>query len=143
MPLSADLSERVAGPTSVSAPEGYVLVVEDEESLAELLGHLLSRLGVRVLAAGDGKTALSLFEQHGGAIVLAFVDCNLPDIQGAKLCEKMRLLSPGLPLLLTSGRNQDALEEALKAGGPCEFLPKPYLPTEVLRRVTALLAAIG
>jgi two-component system cell cycle sensor histidine kinase/response regulator CckA len=142
MPLSADLSERVASPALSHCRDGYVLVVEDEESLAELLGHLLRRLGVQVLTAGDGKNALSLFEQHREVIVLAFVDCNLPDIPGAKLCEKMRLLSPDLPLLLTSGRNQDALEEALKAGGPCEFLAKPYLPNEVLRRVTALLAAI-
>jgi DNA-binding response OmpR family regulator len=118
-----------------------ILLVEDEEPLADLLSNLLERLNVRILVAADGVAALSLFHEHRDSISLAFVDCNLPDIPGPKLCEKMREHSPRLALLLTSGRNQDALEKTFAGAGPCSFLPKPYLPAEVLRRVSALLAA--
>jgi DNA-binding response OmpR family regulator len=130
------------GPAKVSTlkSDATILLVEDEEPLAELLSNLLARLNVRTLVAPDGVTALSLFAEHRQSIVLAFIDCNLPDIPGPKLGEKMRELSPKLALLFTSGRNQIELDQVFAAGGPCGFLPKPYLPAEVLRRVSALLA---
>jgi len=118
---------------------GSVLLVEDEDSLAELLFHVLGRMKVPVLRAADGAQALQLFVDHRDAIGLAFVDCHLPDVCGADLCATLRALAPGLPLLITSGRDQRALESSLASGGPTGFLPKPYMPTDVIRRVNALL----
>jgi DNA-binding response OmpR family regulator len=120
--------------------EGAVLLVEDEDSLAELLTHLLARLKIRVLHAADGAQAVRLFAEHRATISLAFVDCTLPDMAGGDLCQGFRAEMPGLPLLLTSGRDQRALEAALAPGGPCQFLPKPYMPADVMHRVKALLA---
>jgi two-component system, cell cycle sensor histidine kinase and response regulator CckA len=141
MPTSvvADSPAQYLSVPVASLGDALILLVEDEGPLAELLANLLGRIHARVLIANDGVNALARFEEHRGLVSLAFVDCNLPDIAGPELCEKMREMSPGLPLLLTSGRNQDALENRFLAGGPCGFLPKPYLPAEVLRRVTALL----
>ena len=85
---------------------GAVLLVEDDESLSDLLKHLLSRMKVRVL--------------H-------------------ELCQQLRALAPGLPLLLTSGRDQRALQAVFAAGGPCSFLAKPYMPAEVMGRVKMML----
>ncbi len=125
----------------VSTPrEVVVLLVEDEDPLALLLTTLLSRIKVRVLRAGDGAEALKLFNEQRASISLAFVDCQLPDMGGAELCRELRATSPGLPVLLTSGRDQRALEIQLAAGGPCQFLPKPYMPNDVMRRVNALLS---
>jgi two-component system cell cycle sensor histidine kinase/response regulator CckA len=131
------------GPLKLSRPRSgaTILLVEDEKPLAELVSNLLARLNLLILVAPDGISALNLFNEHSDSITLAFVDCNLPDIPGPKLCEKMRERVPRLPLLLTSGRNQDTLENMFTEGGPCSFLPKPYLPAEVLRRVSALLAS--
>lgn len=139
--LSSVASTAAAVPPAGISPAGppAVLLVEDEGPLAELLANLLSRLNVSVLIAADGERALELFQRHHAEVRLAFVDCNLPDMPGPALCEKFREASPRLPLLLTSGRNQDAVEKRFSAAAPCEFLPKPYLPNEVLRRVSALL----
>ncbi len=120
--------------------QGVVLLVEDEDPLAELLTTLLTRMKVRVLRAADGAQAVKLFIEHRATISLAFVDCHLPDTGGAELCRDFRDRAPGLPLLLTSGRDQRALEIQLAAGGPCQFLPKPYMPGDVMRRVSAMLA---
>ncbi|HYP17009.1 MAG TPA: response regulator [Opitutus sp.] len=133
--------EPANAPAVAPAREGVVLLVEDEDSLAELLTHLLRRIQVRVLRAADGAAARRLFAEHREAISLAFVDCHLPDMAGADLCQELRAAAPGLPLLLTSGRDQRALETQLAAGGPCQFLPKPYMPAEVMRRVNSLLPA--
>lgn len=116
------------------------MLVEDEDSLAELLFHVLGRMKLQVLRASDGAQALQLFVDHRETIALAFVDCHLPDVCGGDLCATLRALAPGLPLLITSGRDQRALESSLASGGPTGFLPKPYMPADVIRRVNGLLA---
>jgi Response regulators consisting of a CheY-like receiver domain and a winged-helix DNA-binding domain len=129
-------------PAAAEAPAmrtGVVLLVEDEDPLAELLATLLARIKVRVIRAADGAQAVRLFNEHRATIVLALVDCHLPDTGGAELCRTLRETAPGLPLLLTSGRDQRALEAKLAADGPCQFLPKPYMPGDVVRRITSLL----
>jgi two-component system cell cycle sensor histidine kinase/response regulator CckA len=129
-------------PAAAASPplrDGAVLLVEDEDSLAELLTHLLARLKIRVLRAADGAQAVRLFRENQAAISMAFVDCTLPDMAGGDLCHEFRAAAPGLPLLLTSGRDHRALERALASGGPCQFLPKPYMPAEVMSRVKSLL----
>jgi DNA-binding response OmpR family regulator len=120
-----------------------VLLVEDEESLAELLTHLLTRLQLRVVRASDGAAALQAFREHQPSIALAFVDCRLPDMDGADVCRELRGIHPRLPLLLTSGRDQRALAASFGATAPAAFLAKPYMPADVMRHVTALLSATG
>lgn len=135
--------EPAAEPAEPPAPERLVLLVEDEDSLADLLTCLLKRIQVRVIRAADGAQGRELFEQNRAGITLAFVDCQLPDMAGGDLCREFRAAVPRLPLLLTSGRDQRALELQLGADGPCQFLPKPYMPMDVMRRVTSLLEASG
>lgn len=144
VPLAAQLPslapDAKAGP---SAGARAVLLVEDEESLGELLTHLLARLDLQVVRATDGLTGLQLFVQHQATVVLAFVDCRLPDMDGAEVCQRLREMQPRLPLLLTSGRDQRALVATFSGGGPVAFLAKPYMPADVARHVTALLSAAG
>lgn len=123
-----------------SKRQDVVLLVEDEDSLAELLTHLLKRLGVHVLRAANGATGLQLFDSNRERIALAFVDCLLPDMTGHQLCGELRKRVPQLPLLLTSGRDQRVTVAAFVATGPTGFLPKPYMPADVLGRVSKLLA---
>lgn len=121
-------------------PAGHsVLLVEDEDSLGDLLMHLLGRINVRVIHATDGATGLQLFAEHKASISLAFVDCRLPDMDGGELCRRLREMQPRLPLLLTSGRDQRGLVGLFSPGGPAAFLPKPYMPADVMRHVNALL----
>lgn len=131
--------EPAAAPAAAGNREALVLLVEDEDSLAELLTCLFKRIKVRVMRAADGAQARQLFAERQADITLAFVDCHLPDAEGADLCTEMRALVPQLPLLLTSGRDQRALALTFAAGGPCDFLAKPYMPAEVMSRVTSLL----
>jgi two-component system response regulator RegX3 len=123
--------------------EGLVLLVEDEDSLADLIAALLGRMRIRVIRASDGAQAVQLFQQHRAEIALALVDCQLPDCGGAEVCNDLRAASPGLPLLLTSGRDQRVLEAHFAVSGPCQFLPKPFMPGDVTRRVSSLLAGPG
>jgi DNA-binding response OmpR family regulator len=108
--------------------------------VALLIGRVLERLNWRVLRAGDGAECECLAAQHGSAIALALVDCGLPDTEVAVLCKHLRAALPGLPLLLTSGREYSGLAGSLAGDGPAAFLAKPFLPGDVMRHVQALMA---
>jgi DNA-binding response OmpR family regulator len=133
--------EQAPAAGGISGVKGAVLLVEDDESLADLLKHLLARMKVTVLHAPTAALALQLFATQKASVALAFVDCHLPDSEGGELCQRLRTLSPNLPLLLTSGRDQRALESVFAAGGPCSFLAKPYMPADVMGRVKSMLLA--
>lgn len=125
--------------SSASESTGAVLLVEDDESLSDLLKHLLKRMKVRVLHAATGAAAVAMFAEHRASVALAFVDCHLPDCDGGELCQQLRAIAPGLPLLLSSGRDQRALQTVFASGGPCSFLAKPYMPAEVMAQVKSML----
>ena len=142
------MSEVIAAPALPGAPEFFpggssvacdtVLLVEDDAPVAALLRHILARINRRVLHARDGAECLRLFERNSASVGLVFMDCTLPDAHGGSLCQKLRAAVPGLPVLLTSGRDQPGLLKLLAADGPTAFLSKPYLPGEVLGRVNSL-----
>lgn len=144
--LATEVSAATLDPSSlvelpaVAAPGGEILVVEDEPTIAQLLQHCLQRAGHRIRLAADGASALAAFAAGRDRIGLVLIDCHLPDLGGGDLARQLRELVPGLPLLMTSGRDQRTLVNALAAGGPTGFLPKPFFPAEILTRVRGLLA---
>ena len=135
---------RLAAPTTggLAAPalRDAILLVEDDDMVAMLLTQVLARFHWRVVRAGDGAEGERLVAEHGPSIALALVDCGLPDVEGTTLCERLRAALPGLPLLLTSGREYSDFADTLAAEGPAGFLAKPFLPGDVLRHVQTLLA---
>ena len=132
-------SPNVSPPFAAMAETGSVLVVEDEDYVADLMLLILSRGGVPCVRARDGAEALQLAAGNGGGISLAMVDLCLPDIVGDELCRQLRVLHPGLPVLLTSGRDLARFQGELARGGPTTLLSKPYRPAELLRQVRAML----
>src|SRR5437867_4131900 len=92
----------VSGAHTASGVRDLILLVEDDEMIATLVKQVIERIQWRVLLAGDGAECDRLMAQHGASIALALVDCGLPDIEGAELCERLRSSQPGLPVLLTS-----------------------------------------
>jgi two-component system catabolic regulation response regulator CreB len=126
------------------APEkqarGGVLLVEDEPSIGILLEQLFQRAARPIWIAASGGAGLELFAAHQARIAIAIIDCHLPDLPGADLARRLRARAPGLPLLLTSGRDQRLLAASLTPSGRTVFLPKPYRPGEIVAQVDQLLA---
>lgn len=118
-----------------------VLLVEDDDIVARLIVHILARVRRRVVRARDGAECLRLFAAHAPEIGLAILDCRLPDTEGARLCEELRRRAPGLPVLLTSGRDHAREAEAAEMGGATAFLAKPFRPVDVEGKVAALFDA--
>lgn len=129
-------------PEATSAPD-VVLIVEDDVTLAGLFTALVQRCGLRVQHAADAQEARTWFAAHGDEVALLLLDCNLPDSSDGGLGRELRALSPGLPILLTSGQPQERLHGQLAGSGPAAFLPKPFFVADVTRHLRVLLPSLA
>lgn len=119
---------------------GTLLLVEDQDFIAGYLTEVFARAGLSVLRAGDGAGALRIMAEHRSEVRLAMIDHGLPDMDGGTLCPLLRALVPGLPVMLTSGREIEGCREKLAAGGPTWFVGKPYRTAQLVSQVRALMA---
>jgi two-component system, cell cycle sensor histidine kinase and response regulator CckA len=116
-----------------------VLLAEDEEVVRRLAKEILSGNGYKVLEAGNGREALLLSEAHRGEIHLLLTDVMMPKMGGRELTDRIRPLRPDLRILYMSGYTDDAIlrHGVLEDGIP--FLPKPFTPEELARKVREVL----
>jgi signal transduction histidine kinase len=116
-----------------------VLLVEDEERVRELATEVLERCGYQVLPESDASGALARAERHGGPIELLLTDVVLPDMSGHELASRLRSFRPDSRVLYTSGYTDEVMLLHGLAAPDELFLPKPYDPTALLRRVREVL----
>ncbi|HEV3272095.1 MAG TPA: response regulator [Candidatus Methylacidiphilales bacterium] len=116
-----------------------ILVVEDETDVSFYLETMLQSHGYRVLCAADVDQALELFKEHQNEIQLVFSDIGLPRVDGIALCEKLRKLKPGIPLILASGYPTKEFKTRINDLGAQAFLSKPYNTHDILQTVRKTL----
>ncbi|GEM_PF-3104180 len=115
-----------------------ILLVEDEQSVRDLIGTSLSEEGYRVLIAEDGEVALKLFQENAGKIDLVISDVVMPKIGGQKLLETLRHKYPELKFLFISGYGIEDTDNGFNKLG-AELLRKPFNPNELARKVRQVL----
>ncbi len=109
---------------SVSAQK-TLLLIEDEEMLLDVMGALLKKLDYKVLEARTGQEAVELAETFEGAIDLAILDMQLPDMSGEAVFPLIVKSRPRVKVILTSGHNMNRpARETLDAGAKA-FIQKP------------------
>jgi CheY-like chemotaxis protein len=125
--------------TGRRGPSG-VLVVDDQEAIRDLLCLALPRYGLRVWVAGDGPTALALFERHREQINLALVDLHMPGMCGPEVAVALHEVAPELPCCLVSGNFEGAPPDL---GGCCCLIAKPFSPAAIATACVACLRSTG
>ena len=118
-----------------------ILLAEDEEAIRNLAERSLRGYGYEVLVAGDGVEAVALCEAHP-EIAIAVLDVVMPRMGGKEALDAMRLFRPDLKALFTSGYSTDRIHESFVLLPGIEFLPKPYGPASLARRVREVLDKI-
>jgi DNA-binding response OmpR family regulator len=113
-----------------------ILVVEDDEQIAELMRDFLQAEGFQVRHAADGRETTTQLEQGRPDLVL--LDVMLPDESGFEICRRLRRES-SVPVLFLSARDSDADKiRGLGLGGD-DYIVKSATPAEVVARVKAVL----
>ena len=113
-----------------------VLIVEDEESLAEPLAFLLGKEGFTVLIAGDGPTALDEFANNDVDIVL--LDLMLPGMSGTDVCRQLRKTST-VPVIMVTARDSEVDKVVGLELGADDYVTKPFSHRELVARIRAIL----
>jgi len=94
-----------------------VLYVEDEESIREAILNILPQLFKEVISGSDGAEGLELFEKNQDKIDLVITDINMPKLNGLDMLDKIKDISPFLPMLITTAHNDaDFLHRAIDVG---------------------------
>lgn len=117
-----------------------VLIVEDEESLADPLAYLLRKEGFEVAAAADGPSALAEFDRAGADIVL--LDLMLPGMSGTDVCKQLRARS-AVPVIMVTARDSEIDKVLGLELGADDYVTKPYSARELIARIRAVLRRGG
>ncbi|MBM4486079.1 response regulator [Rhodococcus hoagii] len=113
-----------------------VLIVEDEESLADPLAFLLRKEGFETTVVGDGPSALAEFERSGADIVL--LDVMLPGMSGTDVCKQLRAKS-SVPVIMVTARDSEIDKVVGLELGADDYVTKPYSARELIARIRAVL----
>ena len=118
-----------------------MLLVEDEDSVRNLVRTILRKNGYTVLEARHGAEALRLAIQHTGAIHLMLTDIVMPLMSGRQLVERLAPLRPDMKVIYMSGYTDQAIVHhgVLKPG--TIFLQKPFTPNVLVHKVREVLDA--
>jgi two-component system alkaline phosphatase synthesis response regulator PhoP len=114
-----------------------ILLVEDEEHLLEALKLNLELEGYHVTTATDGKKALKLFKEE--RLNLVILDVMLPEIDGFKVAETIRLENSDIPILFLTAKNTSEDRVAGLKRGADDYLTKPFNLEELILRVGILV----
>jgi two-component system cell cycle sensor histidine kinase/response regulator CckA len=137
-------SEAVgATPVSLSAAGGTetVLLVEDEDSVRQLVRETLESRGYRVLEAPNGSAALALAAAHSDPIHLVITDVVMPGLNGHELVQQLFSTRPAIKVLYLSGYAEDAFptSAAVAIDAQKSFLQKPFTLQNLTRKVREVL----
>jgi CheY-like chemotaxis protein len=120
--------------------KGTILVIDDEEIVRRTAHTALQRSGFRVMTAENGRDGVELFRTWMDQISAILLDLTMPLMSAEETLERLREIRPDVPVVLTSGYNQqDALrrfDSKILAG----FLQKPFTSAELTRRMQDAVA---
>lgn len=118
-----------------------ILIIEDEESVREMLAVVLTREGYRPHPAEDAEWARVLFQRHEISVIIT--DIFMPGTDGLELIAEFKALYPSLPIIAISGGSPSGAGGYLSAArqlGADIAIPKPFRPREIRAAVDTLLS---
>jgi two-component system response regulator RegX3 len=116
-----------------------ILVVEDEEALADTIRYGLEREGFEVSIAPDGRTALERFRADRPGLVI--LDLMLPELSGLDVCRAIRAESD-VPIVIVTAKDAEADKVAGLELGADDYVTKPFSVRELVSRVRAHLRRV-
>jgi signal transduction histidine kinase len=132
LPLAAN-QQAVAPARSEGKPRA--LVIDDERTVRQTCRAMLERCGFDVLLAENGKEGIDSFTAFADQIALVLLDLAMPVMDGERTLDKIRQISPDLPIVLMTGGSELLAMERFAESGATEFLTKPFQHGQLQRAI--------
>lgn len=116
-----------------------ILIAEDNREVRDLAREILTMSGYSVIEATDGEDALRKFVEHQDSISLVILDVVMPKMNGKEVLEGIRKIRPDVRALFTSGYTGDIILDKGVYDEEVDFLSKPLMPNELLRKLREML----
>ena len=116
-----------------------ILLVEDEQKLADVVKRGLELQGYTVDIVGDGKKAMTRISLHRHDYDLVVLDLMLPSMTGEEICKQMRTDNITVPTIILTARAETDMKVQLLMSGADDYLVKPFSFAELNARIHALL----
>jgi PAS domain S-box-containing protein len=118
---------------------GTILVVDDEPAVRQIAQETLDRYGYTVVVADNGRTAVELFQGMAAEVSLVLLDLTMPVMGGQEALSHLRTIRANVPVILSSGFNEDEALLRLGQNADVAFLHKPYTPVQLAGKVKIVL----
>jgi CheY-like chemotaxis protein len=119
-------------PGAPAANRGMVLVVDDDPTVREFASAILTGASYTVVTAVDGEDALAKVRRDNMQFDAVLLDLTMPKLDGEDTLMALRMISPNIPVVLTSGYGEQAVVQRFVGRGLADFLPKPFVSEALL-----------
>ncbi len=126
-------------PAETSPGKEMVLLVDDEDTIIDVIGMALKMIGYKVLIAKKGEEAIEIYRQHKEGIALVILDMLLPGMDGGKTFDLLKAINPQVKVLLSSGYSYNEEAAQIIARGCSGFIQKPFGIKELSQKIRELL----
>lgn len=137
--LDSDVEQDAANIPDQMNLSGRVLVVDDEQTVANYISELLNRYGIEVCTFSNSVDALSHFKNNPLSYDLLITDQVMPNLVGTELAKAIRIQRPDMPILLCTGYCENIDEISVKEMGINRFLSKPINTDQLLDFLNKIL----
>jgi CheY-like chemotaxis protein len=132
---AARLQEKKNLRQQVDGLSGVVLVIDDEEIVRKTARAVLQQHGLSVVMADNGSEGMDVFRKMADRVGIVLLDLTMPVMSGEATLQAIRQIRPDIPVLISSGYNEEDARERLHAPEGVRFIQKPYGSIELARAV--------
>ena len=126
-------------PREILGGKETVLLVDDEETIVEVIEKALLLTGYKVLVARGGEEAVQVFQKNRERIDIVILDMIMPGMGGGKVFDALRAIQPGVKVVLSSGYSIDGEASQIMARGCNGFIQKPFGIKELSQKIREVM----
>lgn len=115
-----------------------ILMIEDNESVCEMMGMFFEKEAYQASFYGDGKEGYQAYVDNPNIWDLVILDLNLPSMDGMTICRKMREISKETPIIILTAQDSESDQVIGLEMGADDYVTKPFSPLTLLARIKAL-----
>jgi CheY-like chemotaxis protein len=145
LPVNQTLADNIDEKTTTepalsSTRKRHIMIVDDDRSLIEMLGELLSWLGYSVTPFVTASAAIDYYATNYHEIDLSILDWKMPEIDGLECYRRMKAINPHLKTLLSTGYCLDDERQSILEEGVNGILPKPFMSAQLSSAIADVLS---